>query len=57
MVQPDAVVVELCSARTQILTVDEDELTKISDESGFKQLKKCVQQVITFYFRLFKHFS
>ena len=45
MVQPDAVVVELCSARTQILTVDEEELNKISDDSGFSQLKKCVQQV------------
>jgi len=46
MVQPDAVVIELCSARTQILTVDEAEINKISDESGFRQLKKCVQQVL-----------
>ena len=48
MVQPDAVVIELCPARTHILTVDENELIKISDESGFKELKKCVKQVYIF---------
>ena len=45
MVQPDAVVVELCASRTQILTVEESELNRISDESGFSQLKKCIKQV------------
>ena len=45
MVQPDAVVVELCSARTQTLTVDEAELIKLADENGFGQLQKCVKQV------------
>ena len=45
MVQPDTVVVELCSARTQILTMDEAELAKMSSEGAFTQLRNCIKLV------------
>nr|XP_002127292.1 traB domain-containing protein [Ciona intestinalis] len=44
MVQPDAVVVELCSSRVQVLAYDEDYLTKISEESAMERLSKCIKQ-------------
>uniref|UniRef100_H2ZLT8 TraB domain-containing protein n=1 Tax=Ciona savignyi TaxID=51511 RepID=H2ZLT8_CIOSA len=44
LVQPDAVVVELCASRVQVLSHDEDYLKKMSEEGAMERLSKCVKQ-------------
>nr|CAB3267206.1 traB domain-containing protein [Phallusia mammillata] len=44
MVQPDAVIVELCASRVSVLSMDEEQLANMSDGSRMERLKKCVKQ-------------
>jgi len=46
VVQPDAVVVELCASRVQVLSMNEEYLNEVSNESKIVRLKKCINQVL-----------